>query len=83
MIYRTKKYNIGTPLIKYLRFDDLIAFGMIVDRTFNFYIIEWYIADGQIKTESCLERSVKNYRENYKDYIKDYKKLKKQGKLSG
>lgn len=80
MKYRTNKYSMGTPLIKYLAFDDLMAFGIVVSRTFNFYIVEWYIPNGEIETESCVEQSVKFYRDNYKEYKRSLKH-KLQGKV--
>lgn len=68
MKYLTNKYPYGTPLIKYLNFDKYVAFGMIVSKTFSFYIVEWYMPKGQIETESCVEQSIKHYRDNYNEY---------------
>lgn len=73
---RTSKYKCGTPLIRFIRFDDLFAFGMIVNKTFNFYIVEWYLQNGEIETESCVERSIKHYWDNYKEYKVRHRKRK-------
>ena len=66
---KVRRYALGSGLIKYIRFDDFIAFGMIVSRTHNFYIVEWYLGNGNIETESLTGYSIKYYKENYKQYI--------------
>lgn len=65
---KTRKYKIGTPLIKFYNFQDFMVFGLIVDKSYYFYIVEWYYGDKPDEIESCPERSIDYYYDNYIEY---------------